>query len=94
MHENFSAAVISGGRFPQKNSLFAQWVAERPRRNYQLAIAHLQNPQELLGCCGLRREGHGSDTAELGIELAPLFFWGKIPPEITATVLGTLRLRD
>lgn len=56
--------------------LFGQWVAERPRRNYQMAIAHLQNPQELLGCCGLRREGHGSDQAELGIELAPQY-WGR-----------------
>lgn len=56
--------------------IFAQWVAEHPRRNYQLAIAHLQNPRELLGCCGLRREGHGADTAELGIELAPQY-WGR-----------------
>lgn len=56
--------------------LFGQWAAERPRRNYQLAIAHLQNPQELLGCCGLRREGYGSEQAELGIELAPQC-WGR-----------------
>jgi ribosomal-protein-alanine N-acetyltransferase len=30
--------------------LFGQWAAERPRRNYQLAITRLQNPKQLLGC--------------------------------------------
>jgi RimJ/RimL family protein N-acetyltransferase len=29
-----------------------------------------------IGCCGLRRESHTSDQAELGIELAPQF-WGR-----------------
>ncbi|NMG10709.1 GNAT family N-acetyltransferase [Brasilonema sp. UFV-L1] len=56
--------------------LFSQWAAQRPRLNYQLAIARRQNSQELIGCCGLRRESHDSDKAELGIELAPQF-WGR-----------------
>lgn len=55
--------------------LFNRWAAERPRRNYQLAITLRRNPRELIGCCGLRRED-GSDWAELGIELAPQF-WGR-----------------
>ena len=55
---------------------FKQWTTERPRRNYQLAIAHLRNPRGLLGCCGLRGEGYGADQAELGIELAPPH-WGR-----------------
>ncbi len=57
-------------------SLFGQWAAERPRLNYQLAIVDRRNSQELIGCCGLRRESHSSDQAELGIELAPQF-WGR-----------------
>ncbi|MBW4591524.1 MAG: GNAT family N-acetyltransferase [Brasilonema angustatum HA4187-MV1] len=56
--------------------LFGQWAVEQPRSNYQFAIAHLQNPQEIFGCCGLRREGYGPDKAELGIELAPQC-WGR-----------------
>lgn len=56
--------------------LFIQWAGEQPRRNYQLAVVPLQNPQELLGCCGLRGEGYGADKAELGIELAPQY-WGR-----------------
>lgn len=56
--------------------LFGQWAAERPRLNYQLAIVNRRNSQDLIGCCGLRRERHGSDKAEIGIELAPQF-WGR-----------------
>lgn len=57
-------------------SLFAQWAAERPRLNYQLAIVARRKEQELIGCGGLRREGYEADGAELGIELAPQF-WGR-----------------
>jgi ribosomal-protein-alanine N-acetyltransferase len=57
-------------------NLFMQWANERPRRNYQLAITALQNPHELLGCCGLRCEGYNLGQAELGIELAPQY-WGR-----------------
>ena len=55
---------------------FSRWATERPRRNYQFAIAYFGNPRELVGCCGLRGEGFGADRAELGIELAPLY-WGR-----------------
>jgi [ribosomal protein S5]-alanine N-acetyltransferase len=55
---------------------FRQWAAERPRRNYQLAISDIRHPQELMGCCGLRCEGYGPDQAEMGIELAPRY-WGR-----------------
>ncbi|MDZ7957270.1 MAG: GNAT family N-acetyltransferase [Aulosira sp. DedQUE10] len=56
--------------------LFSQWADERPRLNYQLAIIERLNSQELIGCCGLRRENYSSEQAELGIELAPQF-WGR-----------------
>jgi [ribosomal protein S5]-alanine N-acetyltransferase len=55
---------------------FREWAAERPRRNYQLAISDIRHPQELMGCCGLRCDGYGPDQAEMGIELAPLY-WGR-----------------
>jgi ribosomal-protein-alanine N-acetyltransferase len=55
---------------------FSQWAVARPRRNYQLAISAIRNPQELLGCCGLRGEGYGPRQAEMGIELAPRH-WGR-----------------
>jgi [ribosomal protein S5]-alanine N-acetyltransferase len=53
--------------------LFHQWTIERPRRNYQLAIANRQT-SELVGCCGLRLDNHNSTVAEFGIELAPQFW--------------------
>jgi [ribosomal protein S5]-alanine N-acetyltransferase len=56
--------------------LFNQWAIEHPRCNYQLAIVDRRHSQELIGCCGLRRETTDSDRAELGIELAPQF-WGR-----------------
>ena len=56
--------------------LFGQWAAERPRRNYQLAVAPLQSPKQLLGCCGLRGTGYAPGIAELGIELAS-WCWGR-----------------
>jgi ribosomal-protein-alanine N-acetyltransferase len=55
---------------------FREWAAEQPRRNYQLAISAIHSPQELMGCCGLRRDGYGPDQAEMGIELAPRY-WGR-----------------
>jgi RimJ/RimL family protein N-acetyltransferase len=56
--------------------LFARWAAERPRRNYQLAIAARDPPHRLLGCCGLRGGGLEPGVAEFGIELAP-DEWGR-----------------
>jgi [ribosomal protein S5]-alanine N-acetyltransferase len=55
---------------------FRQWAAEQPRRNYQLAVSDIRNPWALFGCCGLRREGHDSHQAGMGIELAPNY-WGR-----------------
>ncbi|PSB12732.1 N-acetyltransferase [Pleurocapsa sp. CCALA 161] len=53
--------------------LFHQWSLERPRHNYQLAIAS-HRTSELIGCCGLRLENYNSTVAEMGIELAPQFW--------------------
>jgi [ribosomal protein S5]-alanine N-acetyltransferase len=55
---------------------FREWAAERPRRNYQLAISAIRHPEELIGCCGLRCEGYGPNQAEMGIELGPRY-WGR-----------------
>ena len=55
---------------------FKMWAAERPRRNYQLAIIQRKEPQILVGCCGLRSSGCEAGDAELGIELAPQY-WGR-----------------
>ena len=56
--------------------LFCTWASERPRHNYQLAIADLRHPQQLLGSCGLRRKGMGAGKAEFGLELAAAS-WGR-----------------
>ena len=54
---------------------FEQWAAERPRRNFQLAIVGRLSG-ELVGCCGLRQADCKAGLAELGIELAPAC-WGR-----------------
>lgn len=56
--------------------LFRSWAAERPRRNYQLAIIRRREPQQLVDCCGLRSAESAAGRAELGIELAPQY-WGR-----------------
>lgn len=56
--------------------LFRRWAAEQPRLNYQLAIVRRGEVQHLVGCCGLRRADSEPGKAELGIELAPLY-WGR-----------------
>jgi RimJ/RimL family protein N-acetyltransferase len=56
-------------------ALFRRWAVEVPRRNYQLAMAPLGAPQELMGCCGLRGQGLDAGRAEFGIEVAPRW-WG------------------
>ena len=56
---------------PQLLTLFRRWAVEVPRRNYQLAMARLVGPDELIGSCGLRSEGSGAGSAEFGIEVAP-----------------------
>lgn len=57
-------------------TLFSKWAAERPRRNYQLAIVLRDETQTLIGCCGLRSAGSEPGRAELGIEMAPAY-WGR-----------------
>ena len=55
---------------------FRAWALERPRLNYQFAIAQRAEPRALVGCCGLRRGGAAPGEAEFGIELAP-DYWGR-----------------
>lgn len=50
---------------------FIHWAAESPRRNYQLAIARREDPQEPIGTCGVRLEGCEAGRAEFGLQLAP-----------------------
>lgn len=52
---------------------FLDWAAERPRRNYQLAIVQ---KDRLIGSCGVRMEGCEPGIAEFGLELAPES-WGR-----------------
>lgn len=74
--------------------LFRHWAAERPRRNYQLAIIDRHNLQNLIGCGGLRGEGYDANIAELGIELAPEF-WGRYAYAIeVASALIEFGFRD
>ena len=54
---------------------FQTWAAELPRLNYQLAIVRRQEPNLLLGCCGLRSIDSRAGEMEFGIELAPEY-WG------------------
>ena len=51
--------------------MFLAWAAERPRQNYQLAIAQRDHPEEAIGSCGVRLKGCEAGRAELGLELAP-----------------------
>jgi RimJ/RimL family protein N-acetyltransferase len=54
---------------------FRGWATEGPRRNYQLAVAQIDSPTELMGSCGIRGHGLDATTAEFGIEFAPQS-WG------------------
>ncbi|MCB1885090.1 MAG: GNAT family N-acetyltransferase [Geminicoccaceae bacterium] len=67
---------------------FAFWAEERPRRNYQLAVARKASG-ELLGCAGLRLENCCPGEGELGIELAPAH-WGRYAcaVEVARTLLA------
>jgi RimJ/RimL family protein N-acetyltransferase len=68
--------------------LFSTWASERPRRNYQLAVAELRNPRQLLGCCGLRLKGLGAGTAEFGLELAAESWGHGYATEAARALLG------
>ncbi len=54
---------------------FLRWQTEQPRLNLQLGVFDARTSR-LCGCAGLRRIVDRSDTAELGIELAPAD-WGR-----------------
>lgn len=56
--------------------MFLAWAAERPRQNYQLAIAQRDHPEEVIGSCGVRLQGCEAGGAEFGLELAP-DHWGR-----------------
>jgi len=55
--------------------LFLQWQVEEPRRNFQVGIFDTAT-NRLCGCAGLRGRPEDSETAVLGIELAPTD-WGR-----------------
>jgi [ribosomal protein S5]-alanine N-acetyltransferase len=68
--------------------LFRRWADERPRRNYQLAVARLQSPHELIGNCGIRGRGLEDGAAEFGIELAPQWWGHGYATEAARAILG------
>ena len=55
---------------------FIRWAEESPRRNYQLAIALSETPNDSIGSCGIRQEGCEAGTAEFGLQLA-VEHWGR-----------------
>ena len=67
--------------------LFRRWADERPRRNYQLAVARLQSPHELIGNCGVRGQGLEDGVADFGIELAPSWWGHGYATEATRAIL-------
>jgi ribosomal-protein-alanine N-acetyltransferase len=71
-----SMARSKPGHARELIQLFRFWAAARPRLNYQLAIIQRNDPQALVGCCGVRCADSEPGTAELGIELA-LEYWGR-----------------
>lgn len=56
--------------------LFRRWAAEVPRQNYQLALALREEPETVIGSVGLRQAGQAAGEAELGLEVAPVY-WGQ-----------------
>lgn len=54
---------------------FVAWSRERPRRDWQIAVAARDRPAVLLGTVGLRTGDLTPGAAELGVELAP-DVWG------------------
>ncbi len=54
--------------------MLAAWQLEQPRRKFQLAIT-LAGEGTLIGNCGIRRKPENEWEADIGYELAPLY-WG------------------
>ncbi len=75
-HQEFSGPDEGGPDHARRLvESFLDWAAERPRRNYQLAVAPRQGG-ELLGSCGLRGHGREEGEAEFGLGLAA-GSWGR-----------------
>ena len=55
--------------------MFVDWQQERPRVKFQLAIV-LPDQNQLIGSCGIRKKQPKTHQAELGYEIAPLY-WGQ-----------------
>jgi ribosomal-protein-alanine N-acetyltransferase len=68
--------------------LFRRWADERPRFNYQLAIARVENPETLIGNCGVRGKGLDPGTAEFGIELATRWWGNGYATEAASAILA------
>ena len=56
--------------------LFLEWAREKPRQNYQLAIAPNEEQDQLIGSCGVRMQDCRDGEAVFGIELARAY-WGR-----------------
>lgn len=56
-------------------ALFLSQQEERPRHRFQLAVT-LKDGNQLIGNCGLRKEGPNSQVADIGYELSP-DYWGQ-----------------
>ncbi len=67
---------------------FRGWATERPRRNYQLAVAQIHSPHEPMGTCGLRGHGLDATTAEFGIEIDPQSWGHGYATEAARAILG------
>jgi ribosomal-protein-alanine N-acetyltransferase len=76
MYAEFWPDEVPTDHARQLFDLFRRWARERPRYNYQLAVALLHSPHELIGNCGVRSQGLEAGRAEFGSELAPQW-WGK-----------------
>ena len=55
--------------------MFVGWQQELPRVKFQLAIV-LPDQNQLIGSCGVRKKQPNTHQAELGYEIAPLY-WGQ-----------------
>ena len=62
------------GHVAELIQLFRAWAAEQPRVNFQLAVTLRDG--SLIGCGGLRTKDARPGQAELGVELAPVY-WGR-----------------
>ena len=91
---DFSDDPVRAGRL---FDLFLSWQIEEPRRNLQIGIFDTAT-NRLCGCVGLRDRPEDSETAILGIELAPSD-WGRYRIALDAAAclveygFATLRLR-